>query len=45
MGKTFQSYPLSDETRTYKCIHCRTHLADHEDLISKSFQGNFFNIK
>lgn len=39
MGKTFQRY-LSKDTRTYSCVHCRAHLADHEDLISKSFQGS-----
>ncbi|KAH9284220.1 Yippee-like protein [Echinococcus granulosus] len=27
------------DERTYSCIHCRAHLARHEDLISKSFQG------
>lgn len=24
----------------YSCIHCRTHLANHDDLVSRSFQGN-----
>ena len=28
------------DERTYSCVHCRAHLARHEDLISKSFQGN-----
>lgn len=33
--------PVSNITneRTYSCIHCRAHLARHEDLISKLFQG------
>lgn len=39
MGKTFQRY-LSKNNRTYSCKNCRAHLADHEDLISKSFQGS-----
>ncbi len=26
--------------RTYSCVHCRAHLARHQDLISKSFQGS-----
>ena len=26
--------------RTYSCVHCRAHLANHDELISKSFQGN-----
>ena len=26
--------------RTYSCIHCRAHLANHNELISKSFQGS-----
>lgn len=24
----------------YSCIHCRTHLANHDELVSRSFQGN-----
>ena len=39
MVKTFQRY-LSNDSRKYLCVHCRAHLADHEDLISKSFQGS-----
>jgi len=39
MGKTFQRY-LSNNNRTYSCKSCRANLADHEDLISKSFQGS-----
>ncbi|XP_023329286.1 protein yippee-like 1 [Eurytemora carolleeae] len=26
--------------RTYSCVHCRAHLANHDELISKSFQGS-----
>lgn len=26
--------------RTYSCIHCRAHLANHDELVSKLFQGN-----
>nr|CAD2169605.1 unnamed protein product [Meloidogyne enterolobii] len=26
--------------RTYSCAHCRANLADHNELISKSFQGS-----
>jgi len=26
--------------RIYSCIHCRAHLANHDELISKLFQGN-----
>lgn len=25
----------------YSCIHCRAHLANHDDIVSRSFQGNF----
>ena len=39
MTKTFQVY-LPKNKCTYLCVHCRAHLADHEDLISKSFQGS-----
>lgn len=37
--KTFQAY-LPEGGRTYSCVHCRAHLANHDDLISKSFQGS-----
>lgn len=40
MVKTFQVYLPTKNKCTYSCIHCRTHLADHDDLISKSFQGS-----
>lgn len=39
MVKTFQSY-LPSTNRTYSCVHCRAHLASHDELISKSFQGS-----
>ena len=39
MVKTFQIY-LSGKNCYYSCLHCRAHLADHDDLISKSFQGS-----
>lgn len=39
VGKTFQKY-LVDCYRTYSCSSCRAHLASHDELISKSFQGN-----
>ncbi|XP_054053678.1 protein yippee-like 4 [Rissa tridactyla] len=37
--RTFRSY-LPRSLRTYSCVHCRAHLARHEELISKSFQGS-----
>lgn len=37
--KTFQAYLLNCH-RTYSCVHCRAHLANHDELISKSFQGS-----
>ncbi|KAF6107151.1 yippee like 4 [Phyllostomus discolor] len=37
--KTFRSY-LPRCHRTYSCVHCRAHLAKHDELISKSFQGS-----
>ena len=37
--KTFQAY-LPPGGRTYSCVHCRAQLANHEELISKSFQGS-----
>ncbi|XP_045441486.1 protein yippee-like 1 isoform X2 [Pipistrellus kuhlii] len=38
-SKTFQAY-LPTCHRTYSCVHCRAHLANHDELISKSFQGS-----
>jgi len=40
MVKTFQAYLPNKCHRTYNCIHCRAHLANHDELISKSFQGS-----
>ncbi|NXY12858.1 YPEL1 protein, partial [Atrichornis clamosus] len=34
-SKTFQAY-LPNCHRTYSCIHCRAHLANHDELISKA---------
>ncbi|CAD5221811.1 unnamed protein product [Bursaphelenchus xylophilus] len=39
LKKTFQAY-LPEGARTYNCAHCRANLADHNELISKSFQGS-----
>lgn len=37
----FQDYlPAKGNSWTYSCLHCRAHLARHDDLISKSFQGS-----
>lgn len=35
MVKTFQAY-LPNCHRTYSCVHCRAHLANHDELISKA---------
>mmetsp|Transcript_5509 Transcript_5509/g.9707 ORF Transcript_5509/g.9707 Transcript_5509/m.9707 type:complete len:107 (-) Transcript_5509:83-403(-) len=37
MGKLFKAY-LSG-SKIYTCSTCRCHLASHDDIISKSFQG------
>ncbi|XP_056296882.1 uncharacterized protein LOC130210524 isoform X3 [Pseudoliparis swirei] len=37
-SKTFQAY-LPSCHRTYSCIHCRAHLANHDELISKGERG------
>jgi len=39
VSKTFREY-LPSCHRTYSCVHCRAHLANHDELISKSFQGS-----
>jgi len=39
MVKTFQQY-LQNCYRRYSCANCRAHLASHDELISKTFQGN-----
>jgi len=33
--KTFQAYLPECCHRTYSCVHCRAHLANHDELISK----------
>ncbi|KAE8752987.1 hypothetical protein FOCC_FOCC000333 [Frankliniella occidentalis] len=38
MVKTFQAY-LPHCHRTYSCIHCRAHLANHDELISKNVKS------
>lgn len=35
MVKTFQAYLPPKCHRTYSCVHCRAHLANHDELISK----------
>lgn len=35
-AKTFQAY-LDSCHRRYSCVHCRAHLANHDDLISKVY--------
>uniref|UniRef100_A0A915EVL4 Yippee domain-containing protein n=1 Tax=Echinococcus canadensis TaxID=519352 RepID=A0A915EVL4_9CEST len=41
MTRQFQVYlNPSVSSITYSCVHCRAHLADHNDLISKAFQGS-----
>lgn len=37
--KSAQKY-LTNCKSLYSCIHCRTHLANHDELVSRSFQGN-----
>ncbi|CAF0893238.1 unnamed protein product [Adineta ricciae] len=40
LGKLFQLYLPAKTHRTYSCLHCRAQLANHDELISKSFQGS-----
>ncbi|KFQ61609.1 Protein yippee-like 1, partial [Pelecanus crispus] len=42
-SKTFQAY-LPNCHRTYSCIHCRAHLANHDELISKASGFNKCNF-
>lgn len=42
MVKTFQAY-LPPSNRTYSCVHCRAHLASHDELISKVKKFNARN--
>uniref|UniRef100_A0A7S4KLT5 Protein yippee-like n=1 Tax=Guillardia theta TaxID=55529 RepID=A0A7S4KLT5_GUITH len=37
MGKIFKIYLCGD--RIYSCSGCRTHLAKHDQIVSKAFQG------
>jgi hypothetical protein len=37
MGRLFTQH--LNGSRVYSCNHCRTHNADHDEIISKSFQG------
>ncbi|CAH8460324.1 unnamed protein product [Dicrocoelium dendriticum] len=39
-GKFQEYFPIKGTSCTYSCLYCRAHLARHEDLISKSFQGS-----
>jgi hypothetical protein len=37
MGRPFQQ--KLNGSRVYSCSACKCHISDHEDIISKSFQG------
>eukprot|EP00798_Chlamydomonas_sp_ICE-L_P024953 gene24953-10611_t len=37
MGRPFKQF--IEAPRVYSCGNCRAHAADHDDLISKAFQG------
>lgn len=39
-SKPFKQEYFDNCHRAYSCIHCRAHLANHDELISKLFQGN-----
>ena len=39
MVKTFRAYLPTSAYRKYSCVHCRAHLASHDDLISKVRQS------
>lgn len=43
MVKTFQAY-LPPKDRTYSCVHCRAHLASHDELISKVVSWILVNL-
>ncbi|XP_077806877.1 protein yippee-like 1 isoform X2 [Macaca mulatta] len=43
-SKTFQAY-LPNCHRTYSCIHCRAHLANHDELISKATRWPLFPLR
>ncbi|KAL9052676.1 MAG: hypothetical protein Q9162_005235 [Coniocarpon cinnabarinum] len=38
MGLTYNEY-LQSESRVYGCRECKTHLARHEDIVSRNFRG------
>lgn len=40
IGAIKQDFFSQNCHRIYSCIHCRAHLANHDELISKLFQGN-----
>jgi hypothetical protein len=40
--RTFQAY-LPGCHRTYSCVHCRAHLANHDELISKVIAGPVYH--
>lgn len=37
MGRPFKQYLAG--SKIYSCINCRSHAADHNEIISKAFQG------
>lgn len=37
MGRIFKEYLSA--SRVYACATCKAHCADHDDIVSKSFQG------
>lgn len=37
MGRPFKEYLAG--TRVYSCANCRAHSCDHDDIVSKAFQG------
>lgn len=37
MGRPFKI--LLEAPRIYSCSTCRSHIADHDDIVSKAFQG------
>jgi len=39
MAKVYQNY--LDDYRVYSCTNCHAHLARHQDIISKAFQGRY----
>jgi hypothetical protein len=39
MGRPFKQY--LNAPRVYSCSSCRSHVADHEEIISKAFRGRY----